>query len=141
MVVVVDIGALMATAWPYLATVMRGYGSAIVQRVADESADASAEATVSLGRRLWRRLLQSADAPAVEAAVVAAADHPGDEDYLNGVRLRLKKALTRDERLARDMADLLAVGGVTIVAAGERSVAVYTNAGIISTGDDATNTT
>lgn len=138
--VVVDVGALVSAVWPYLSAVVRGYGSALVQRVADESADASAEAAVSLGRRLWRRLFQSGGAPGVQAAVAEAAEHPGDEDYLTGVKLQVKKALTADEGLAADLADLLRAGGVTIVAAGERSVATHTNSGIISTGDHTTNT-
>ncbi|MEU9742550.1 hypothetical protein AB0E12_25540 [Micromonospora chersina] len=138
-VVVVDVGALVDAAWPYLAAVVRGYGSALVQRVTDESVDASAGATVSLGRRLWRRLFGSAEAPAVEAAVLEATEHPGDADYLAGLRLQVKKALAADEALAGDLAGLLRSDGVTIVAAGEGSAAVHTNTGIISTGDNATN--
>lgn len=135
-----DVGAVLDGAWPYLTAAFRAYGSALLHRVEDESADASAEAAVSLGRRLWRRLFQSAGAPDVQAAAEEATEHPGDQDYLNGLRLQLKKAMAADEGLAGDLAELLRSGGVTTVAAGQRSVAVHTNTGIISTGDNASNT-
>jgi hypothetical protein len=67
-----------------------------------------------------------------------AAEHPDDEDYLAGLRLEMKKLLARDAVLAADLADLMRSSGVSIVAAGERSVAVHTNTGIISTGDNPT---
>jgi hypothetical protein len=134
----VDVGQLLDAAWPYLTTVLRTYGAALVQRVTDQSADVTADATVSIGRRLWRRLFNSASSDAMQLAVQEAGEHPGDEDYLAGLRLQVKKTLAGDEELATELAQLLAAGGASI-AAGERSVVVRTNSGIISTGDHATN--
>ena len=134
----VDVGAMLDAAWPYLTAVFRGYGSALVARVSDEGADATADATVFLGRRLWRRLFGSASGAAVQEAAVEAVEHPDDADYLAGLRLQMKKVLAADPAVAGAFADLLRAGGAGIVASGARSVAVRTNSGIIATGDSTT---
>lgn len=137
----VEVGALLGTAWPILVAALRAYGSALTAKVADDGAEASADATVKLGRHLWQRLFSSTGAAdgasPVERAAGEAAEHLDDEDYLNGLRLEVKKALAADVTLAQSIEELLQAGGVTI-AVGPGSVAVTTNNGIISTGSSAT---
>jgi hypothetical protein len=70
--------------------------------------------------------------------VLDAAAHPGDRDFLAGLRAQVRKALEDDPGLAAELTALLAVGGI-VVAGGHRAVAVHDNIGIISTGDGAVN--
>lgn len=103
---------------------------------------AAVDATAALGLRILARLRRGAgkEHAAVEEAVADVADNPEDEDFLAALRAQVKKALSRDSDLAADLAALLReAGGVTVTAAGDRSVAVEHNTGIISTGDGATN--
>lgn len=111
------------------------YGQAVLTAVEDEAASG----TVSLGQRLLSLLRQRAgNRLQVEAAVLDAAAHPGDPDFRAGLRAQVRKALEDDPGLAAGLVALLAAGGVT-VAAGDRTVAVQRNDGIISTGDGAVN--
>jgi len=113
------------------------YGREVLVRVEEAAGDA----TVHLGLRLLARLRRGEGKAraAVEEAVADVAQNPGDEDFQAALRAQVKKALSRDPELARDLAGLLREGGVTVTAAGDRAVAVGHNAGIVSTGDGAAN--
>jgi hypothetical protein len=110
------------------------YGRDVLTRVEKVAADD----TVGLGLKLLGRF-KRAKQPALEEAVLDAADNPGDEDFEAGLRAQLKKAMNKDPELAADVTRLLREGGVSVIATGERSVAVAHNAGIISVGDNADN--
>lgn len=134
----VDVGGVVSGVMPYLAAAAAAYGRMVVERVAKESADAATDATVGLGRRLLRRLLGpgTAGQEAIAAAVTDLGEHPDDEDFQHAVRAQLKKALAADAQLRSDLVGMLQAAGVSVAAVGERSVAVYTNTGVIATGDD-----
>jgi hypothetical protein len=120
-----------------LTAAIGAYGREVLVRTEETAGDA----TVRLGLRLLARLRRGEGKAhaAVEEAVADVAQNPGDEDFQAALRAQVKKALSRDPELARDLAGLLREGGVTVTAAGERAVAVGHNAGILSTGDGATN--
>lgn len=111
------------------------YGQAVLTAAEDEAASG----TVRLGQRLLALIRRRAgNRGQVEAAVLDAAAHQGDPDFQAGLRAQVRKALETDPDLAEELAVLLADGGVA-TAAGDRSVAVELNYGIISTGDSAVN--
>ncbi|MEY9928728.1 hypothetical protein ABH926_003367 [Catenulispora sp. GP43] len=97
------------------------------------SETAAADASVGLARRVWARIRHHSD---VAEAVEAVAAHPGDEDYEAVLRTKLAKSMQREPELARDLGALL---GIAVTASGDHSIAVQTNHGILSTGDNATN--
>jgi hypothetical protein len=113
------------------------YGQAVLSAAEDEAASG----TVRLGQRLLAVLRRRAgNRGQVEAAVLDAAAHPGDRDFLAGLRAQVRKALEGDPGLTAELTALLAAGG-SAVAIGGRAVAVHHNCGIISTGDGAVNMT
>jgi hypothetical protein len=126
---------LVAQVTPYLTAAIGAYGAAVLQRAEGDAADA----TVGLGRQVLQRIFGSRAAgeelPEPVADVVA---DPGDEDAAAALRLAVRKALAADPELRADVAGLLAAGGVSVTAAGDRSVAAQTITGIAATGDNAT---
>jgi ribosomal protein S11 len=122
---------------PYLSAAAATYGSAVLDKVRDETTDAAAEASVGLGRRLLRRLLgQSGSRPRLEEAVQDAAQHPGDEEYAAALKVAVRKVLEADPDLATAVQSDLKQAGVSIAAIGERSIAAQTITGVASTGDN-----
>lgn len=127
--------SVAAAVVPYVSAAMGVYGAAVVARVQEAAADA----TVGVGGRLLRRLLGRAEsAPAMEAAAAELAQDPGDQDRVAGLRLQIRKALEADPQLMADLVEILSEAGATVTAAGERSVAVRDNRGIVQTGDGST---
>jgi hypothetical protein len=126
---------LVAQVTPYLTAAIGAYGAAVLQRAEGDAADA----TVGLGRQVLQRIFGSRAAgeelPVPVADVVA---DPGDEDAAAALRLAVRKALAADPELRADVEGLLAAGGVSVTAAGDRSVAAQTITGIAATGDNAT---
>ena len=122
-------------AMPALLAAIGVYGRDVLRRVEEVAADG----TVGLGLKPLARLRRGMHAEVLEEAVVDAAENPGDEDFEAALRAQLKKALARDPRLAADVVRLLNEGGVSVIATGERAVAVGHNHGIISVGEGATN--
>ena len=120
-----------------LTAAIGAYGREVLVRVEETAGDA----TVGLGIRLLSRLRRGEGkaSAAVEEAVVDVAENPGDEDFQAALRAQVKKALSQDPELARDLAELLRQGGVTVTATGDRAAAIGHNTGIVSTGDGATN--
>jgi hypothetical protein len=118
-----------------LAAAVGTYGKDVFNRLGE----AASNATVGLGLKILGRVRHGRKHPALEQAVADAAQNPSDEDFAAAVRAQLKKALAADPELAADLERELRASGLTVTAAGERSVATGNNAGIISTGDHATN--
>jgi hypothetical protein len=77
---------------------------------------------------LWAKLRPKVEAkPAAQEAVQDAAAAPNDEDIQAALRLQLRKLLAEDAMLASEIERLWKEAqqkGTTVVAAGERSVAI-----------------
>jgi hypothetical protein len=118
----------------YVIAAVRFYRAAVLESAQDDAA----EATVGLGRRLLQRIFgtRKAGEPLPKPLADAAAD-PNDEDTVAALRLAIRKALSADPGLRADVEGMLARGGATVTAAGERSVAAQTITGIAATGDNA----
>lgn len=92
-------------------------------------------------KSLWGKLQPKVETkPAAQEAVQDAAQNPKDEDAQAALRQQIKKILGEDEALAREiepMVKSLQQANVTVVASGDRSVAVGGNVagGTIITGD------
>jgi hypothetical protein len=96
--------------------------------------------TWDLAKALWGKIRPKVEAkPAAQEAVQDAAAMPNDEDIQAALRLQLKKLLAEDGALAQEVEQLWETGkqaGMTIMAAGERSVATQTlKDSTIITGD------
>ncbi len=100
-------------------------GQALAEGVADQADKHKASVAEALWGRLFPKL---SGAPATEAAVKDAAQHPTDPDYQAALRVQLRKILTEDPGLAQELRSVLQSsersGSVDVTAAGERSVAV-----------------
>ena len=77
---------------------------------------------------LWAKLRPKVEAkPAAQEAVQDAVAAPNDEDIQAALRLQLRKLLAEDAVLAREIERLwqeAQQAGATVIAAGERSVAI-----------------
>jgi len=95
-------------------------------------------------KALWGKLRPKVEAkPAAQEAVQDAAAAPQKEGALAAFRWQLEKLLAEDPALAAEVADLLRKArpaGATVIAAGERSVAIGGDASgnIIIAGDQTT---
>jgi hypothetical protein len=77
--------------------------------------------------RIWARLRPKADSkPAFDESLKDAAAQPDDDDARAALRMQLKKLLTEDPSLAKELRQLLEQAGqsVNVTASGTRSVAV-----------------
>ena len=101
-------------------------GQALAEGVADQVDKHKA----SVAEALWGRLFPKVSAaPATDEAVKDAASNPEDPDYQAALRVQLRKMLTNEPVLARELQEILdeadrAAGTVNVSAGGERSVAV-----------------
>lgn len=120
---------------PSVSAVIAVYGHRVLERVRDEAADATADAAVGLGRRVLRRLLGGPRAGQIEEAVTDLAAEPDDRDAQAVLRAQIRKALADEAGLAAEVEGWVRAAGVSVVATGDRSAAVYTNTGIVNTGD------
>lgn len=79
-------------------------------------------------KALWGKLRPKVEAkPAAQEAAQDVAQAPVDEDAQAALRLQLKKLLNEDEAFAKEVARLwegAKSAGVTVIAHGERSVAI-----------------
>ena len=91
-------------------------------------------------RTLWGRLRPKIEAkPAAQEAAGDVAANPQDADAQAALRLQLKKMLTEDETLARQVQRVLKNKAVQqVIASGERAVAIggSVSGSTIITGDD-----
>jgi hypothetical protein len=132
-----EVVSLAAEVAPYASAAVGAYGGAVLAKVRDEAADA----TVGLGRRLLQRIFGTRQEgellPEPVADVVA---DPADEDALAALRLAIRKELAASPVLQNEVRGMLEQGGVSVTAAGDRSVAAQVISGVVATGDDATIT-
>jgi hypothetical protein len=119
----------------YVTAAIGAYGGAVLQKAQDDAA----EATVGLGRRVLQRIFgtRAAGEQLPEPVADVAAD-PQDEDAVAALRLAIRKALAADPQLRTEVEGMLASAGVSVTAAGERSIAAQTITGIAATGDNTT---
>lgn len=123
---------------------------AVGRKALSDAEDQSASGLVGAGRKLLARLRRSDGSgqparPQLEAAAADLAADPQDGDFRAALRGQVKKALAGtdgvdDPSLAEDLTRLLEATGIHVSAQGAGSVAVAENKGIISTGENATNT-
>jgi hypothetical protein len=100
-----ELAALAAESMPFLAAAASAYGGAVLARAKDEVADA----TVGWGRKLLQRIFgHKREDEALPVVLAEVIDHPGDQDYLNALRLAVRKALEADPALAEDVGAILA---------------------------------
>ncbi|MFF0393435.1 hypothetical protein ACFYS8_32765 [Kitasatospora sp. NPDC004615] len=132
-----DMDALLGQVVPAVSAAAGVYGAGILTRAEDEAADA----TVRLGHRLLNRILSRNPRPeSVVDAVTDLAEAAEDPDTVAVLRRQLRRLLTEDPELARELAALLPAADATVQASGERSIAVGGSvSGIVSTGDSALN--
>jgi hypothetical protein len=124
--------ALLGPSLPYLLA----SGQKAVEEIGKEAGGDAWRAAKSV----WERLRPKIEArPAALEAAQDVASTPTDEDALTVLRVQLKKLLTEDETLAAEVAriyDEAKEQGVTVIAAGDRSVAIGGDAsGTIIAGD------
>jgi hypothetical protein len=134
-----DVAQTAAAVMPYVTATVAAYGMHTLDKVRDSFVERASEATVGRGHRLLDRILRREPSrESVEEAVVdLAAGMPDSEAAL---RLQIRKALAADPELAADVRSMLPPPAMRIEASGERSIAVGTNSGVLSTGDDNANT-
>ena len=128
-----DVAALAAQMTPYMSAAAAAYGGAVLAKVRDDAADV----TVGLGRRLLQRVFgkRRQGEPVPEPLANLLTD-PGNADALAALRYAVGKILSADPQLRTDVQGMLAAGGVTVVATGERSIAAQ-QIGVAITGDNA----
>jgi hypothetical protein len=124
--------ALLTPALPYLLA----SGQKAVEEIGNEAGGDAWRAA----KLVWERLRPKIEArPAALEAAQDVASSPTDEDALAALRVQLKKLLTEDEALAAEVFHVYEEAkkqGVTVIAAGDRSVAIGGDAsGVIITGD------
>lgn len=133
----VDVAQTAAAVMPYVTAAVTAYGVTTLDRVRDAVVDKTSDATVGLGQRLLNRILGREESrQVIEGAIADVA--AGEEDSEAALKLQIRKALAADPGLARDVAQLLPTGTTHNEASGTRSIAIVTNSGIASTGDNPT---
>ncbi len=111
------------------------------EKAAEEAGKKLGEAAWERARALWEKLRPKVEArPAAQEAVQDLAAAPDDPDAQATLRQQLKKLLAEDPALAEEIARLWGeaqAAGVTVTAAGERSVAIGgdVSGSVIITGD------
>lgn len=108
-----------------------------MQRVTDRGAEATADVAVGWGRLLLGLLLVSSRAEQVGAAVTDVAENPGDEAFTAALFAQVRRALAEDDRLAAEVAGLLAEAGVS---GGSRFTVTVSGSTGVQVGDHNTQT-
>jgi hypothetical protein len=126
---------LAALAMSYVIAAVREFGGAVLNQTQDDAA----EATIGLGRRLLQRVFGTRKVgEQLPEPLADAVASPQDEDTVAALRLAIRKALAADPGMRSDVESMLASAGVTVTAAGERSIAAQTISGVVATGDNTT---
>jgi hypothetical protein len=131
----IEVTTLAGQLMSFVLAAVKAYGG----KVLEDTQDDAAEATAGLGRRVLQRIFgrRRAGEPLPEPLADAAAD-PQDEDAAAALRLAIRKVLAADPALRGEVEGMLAGVGVTVTAAGERSIAAHTITGVAATGDNTT---
>ncbi len=132
---VIEVAALAGQLMSYAIAAIRAFGD----RVLNNAQDDAAEATIGLGRSVLQKIFgtRKVGEPLPEPLADAVAD-PEDDDAMATLRLALRQALAANPQLCAEVEHMLAGAGVTVTAAGERSIAAQTITGIAATGDNTT---
>jgi hypothetical protein len=125
-----------ATFAPFLPRLLK-FGDKAAEAAAKKIGGDTWEYTKSLWAKIWPKLEAS---PAAKEAISDAASMPDDEDALAALRLQIRKLLTQDQGLAREIAGLIEErqqAGVSVIVSGERAVGIGgdMSGGTINTGD------
>lgn len=132
-----DVVAFLAPFLPYLVKGVKLAG----QEAAKKLGERVSEESLAGAKSLWEKLRPKVEAkPAAQEAAQEVADNPDDADAQAALRLQLRKILSADEGLAVEVGHLweqIQPRGTTVVASGERSVAVGgdVSGSVIITGD------
>jgi hypothetical protein len=119
-----DVAVFLTPFLPYLLKAGKEAGKEAAKKIGEQFS----EDTWERAKALWGKLRPPVEAkPAAQEAVKDAAVAPQDEDAQAALRLQLRKILAEDEALAAEVARLweeAKAAGVTVIASGERSVAI-----------------
>jgi hypothetical protein len=96
--------ALAGEVAPYAAAALGAYGAAVLAKAKDDLADATIKAGRLVLQRIFGRRKDSEDLPVVLAEVI---ENPGDQDYLDALRLAIRKALAADAQLQADVREII----------------------------------
>ncbi len=131
-------GEFVQEAGPFLTAALASYGD----QVLTHEEVASKSAVANIGLRLLQATARRVDAKgrdALQTAVEEATEEPENEDASATLRQQIRRAVRNDPDLGRELAALLPAdgrgAGVTVIAAGDRSVAAGGNIGTVITGD------
>jgi len=128
-----DVAMFLVPALPYLIKAGEKAVEEVGKKIGGEALD--------YAKSLWAKLRPKAEAtPLLKEAVEEVVAAPKDEDAQAQLRLQLKKLLTNDAGLARDLEGILQnakSAGVTVIVSGDRSVGIGGNVSgsTIITGD------
>ena len=128
-----DIVVFLTPFLPYLLT--------MGEKAAEEAGKKFGADAWERAKTLWDKLRPKVEAkPAAQDAAQNVAETPNDEDALASLRLQLKKLLSEDQSLTEEITRLWTeaqAAGVTVMASGERSVAIEgdVSGSTIITGD------
>jgi hypothetical protein len=100
-----DLATLATDAAPFAALAVVTYGRAVLAKAWDDVADVSIKAGLKVLQLVFGHKERDEALPDVVAEVI---DNPDDEDYLNQLKLTIRKALERDEALAEKVAAIVA---------------------------------
>src|SRR5690348_14969715 len=85
------------------------------QGIGAQAAQAGEAQARQIAARLWSRLAPHVEAaPSAKEAAADLASQPGDEDAQAALRLQVRKLLSEDQSLARDLAAILQEAGPTV---------------------------
>ncbi|MFG2343992.1 hypothetical protein [Streptomyces phaeochromogenes] len=128
-----EIAELANTAAPLAMTALGAYGSAVLLRTQEEAATS----TVNAGRRLLQRVFGTrTDEEANPDLLVDLLEDPNDTDSFATLRREIRKVLESDEDLVTWLRQQVETTSQSVVASGDRSIAIGTNNGVASTGDN-----
>ncbi|WP_457029237.1 hypothetical protein [Kitasatospora sp. P5_F3] len=102
-----EIAELMTQAGPYVASALSAYGGSVLARAEDAAVDTTANFGRQLLQSVWRRV-GAGKQPALEAAIVDAANDGADSDAAAALRYQITKALHEDADLREEIASLVA---------------------------------
>lgn len=128
-----EIAELANAAAPLAMTALGAYGSAVLMRTQEEAVTS----TVNAGRRLLQRVFGTrTNDEANPDLLVDLLEDPNDADSFATLRREIRKVLESDEDLVTWLRKQVDTTSRSIVASGDRSIAMGTNIGVASTGDN-----
>lgn len=136
-----DLATFLAPFLPYLLKTGDKAAEKLGEQVGKKLVPGLGTRAWQTAQTLWGKLRPKVAAqPAAQEAVQEVVQNPNDADAHAALRLQLKKILAEDETLARELAPLVQTlqhTHVTVIASGERSVAVggSVSGSVISMGD------